>query len=156
MLKVMFIVVSKLLKWPVVFHLLFKVWSSNATLTETLPWLFLGETLQSLTADLDIRSYREPLGVTAGVAPFNFPAMIPLWMYPVSLMCGNTFILKPSERVPGAGHMLVTLVGNKCMTIIIKIVSTNSIQVSHLRTNTFTLIHFSPIGKARSQPTRTR
>ena len=70
---------------------------------------FLGETLQSLTADLDIRSYREPLGVTAGVAPFNFPAMIPLWMYPVALMCGNTFILKPSERVPGAGHMLVEL-----------------------------------------------
>ena len=62
-----------------------------------------------MTADLDIRSYREPLGVTAGVAPFNFPAMIPLWMYPVALMCGNTFILKPSERVPGAGHMLVEL-----------------------------------------------
>jgi len=74
-----------------------------------IPSLIQGETLQSLTADLDIRSYREPLGVTAGVAPFNFPAMIPLWMYPVSLMCGNTFILKPSERVPGAGHRLVEL-----------------------------------------------
>ena len=155
MLKVMFIVVSKLLKWPVVSHLLFKVYLKIFKRNPD-SIIFLGETLQSLTADLDIRSYREPLGVTAGVAPFNFPAMIPLWMYPVSLMCGNTFILKPSERVPGAGHMLVTLVGNKCMTIIIKIVSTNSIQVSHLRTNTFTLIHFSPIGKARSQPTRTR
>ena len=59
--------------------------------------------------DLDIRSFREPLGVVAGVCPFNFPAMIPLWMFPVALMCGNTFIMKPSERVPGAATMLVNL-----------------------------------------------
>merc|ERR1711970_776210 len=74
-----------------------------------IPSLIQGETLQSLSSDLDIRSFREPLGVTAGVAPFNFPAMIPLWMYPDALMCGNTFILKPSERVPGAGQRLVEL-----------------------------------------------
>jgi len=70
-----------------------------------IPSLIQGETLQSLSSDLDIRSFREPLGVCAGVAPFNFPAMIPLWMYPVALMCGNTFILKPSERVPGAAQV---------------------------------------------------
>jgi malonate-semialdehyde dehydrogenase (acetylating)/methylmalonate-semialdehyde dehydrogenase len=74
-----------------------------------IPSIIQGETLQSVSSDLDIKSFREPLGVCAGVAPFNFPAMIPLWMYPVALMCGNTYILKPSERVPGAGHRLVEL-----------------------------------------------
>jgi len=74
-----------------------------------IPSIIQGETLQSVSSDLDIKSFREPLGVCAGVAPFNFPAMIPLWMYPVALMCGNTYILKPSERVPGAGQRLVEL-----------------------------------------------
>merc|ERR1712123_522369 len=74
-----------------------------------IPSIIQGETLQSVSSDLDIKSFREPLGVCAGIAPFNFPAMIPLWMYPVALMCGNTYILKPSERVPGAGHRLVEL-----------------------------------------------
>jgi len=75
----------------------------------SIPSLIQGETLQSVSQDLDIRSFREPLGVVAGVCPFNFPAMIPLWMYPVALMCGNTFIMKPSERVPGAATMLAQL-----------------------------------------------
>merc|ERR1712176_79114 len=74
-----------------------------------IPSLIQGETLQSASQDLDIKSYREPLGVVSGVCPFNFPAMIPLWMYPVALMCGNTFVMKPSERVPGAGTMLINL-----------------------------------------------
>jgi len=74
-----------------------------------IPSLMQGETLQGLSKDLDIKSYREPLGVVAGVCPFNFPAMIPLWMYPVALMCGNTFIMKPSERVPGASTLLAQL-----------------------------------------------
>ena len=62
-----------------------------------------------MTADLDIRSYREPLGVTAGVAPFNFPAMIPLWMYPLAITLGNTYVLKPSERVAGTAELLIDL-----------------------------------------------
>jgi malonate-semialdehyde dehydrogenase (acetylating)/methylmalonate-semialdehyde dehydrogenase len=46
---------------------------------------------------------RQPLGVCAGITPFNFPAMVPMWMFPVALACGNTFVLKPSERDPSAG-----------------------------------------------------
>jgi malonate-semialdehyde dehydrogenase (acetylating) / methylmalonate-semialdehyde dehydrogenase len=52
---------------------------------------------------------RQPLGVTAGICPFNFPAMIPLWMFPVATVCGNTMILKPSEKDPGATMLLAKL-----------------------------------------------
>ncbi|KAJ3613261.1 hypothetical protein NHX12_019511 [Muraenolepis orangiensis] len=70
-----------------------------------IPSLMLGETLPSLTKDMDTYTYRLPIGVCAGIAPFNFPAMIPLWMFPVGLMCGNTYLLKPSERVPAVNFI---------------------------------------------------
>ncbi|CAL8090071.1 unnamed protein product [Orchesella dallaii] len=75
----------------------------------SIPSLQLGETLSGIAKDMDTLSYRIPLGVCAGVCPFNFPAMIPLWMYPVALTCGNTFVIKPSERDPGACMMLVEM-----------------------------------------------
>ncbi len=59
----------------------------------------LGEHLPNVARDMDTYSWRIPLGVTAGVCPFNFPAMIPLWMFPLSLVAGNTMLLKPSEQV---------------------------------------------------------
>eukprot|EP00118_Oscarella_pearsei_P025106 m.307526 g.307526 ORF g.307526 m.307526 type:complete len:523 (+) comp42394_c0_seq1:50-1618(+) len=68
--------------------------------------LQLGETLPSITKDMDTLSYRIPLGVCAGITPFNFPAMIPLWMFPLAIVCGNTYVIKPSERDPGATMML--------------------------------------------------
>jgi len=71
--------------------------------------LTMGETLHDAGTNVDIFSYRKPLGVVAGIAPFNFPAMIPLWMFPLSIACGNTYILKPSERDPGAAVMLAEL-----------------------------------------------
>lgn len=71
--------------------------------------LQMGETMQSVTKDMDTYSYRTPLGVCAGITPFNFPAMIPLWMFPVALVCGNTYVIKPSERDPGACMMLVKM-----------------------------------------------
>eukprot|EP00079_Xenopus_tropicalis_P012056 XP_002938634.1 PREDICTED: methylmalonate-semialdehyde dehydrogenase [acylating], mitochondrial [Xenopus tropicalis] len=71
--------------------------------------LMLGETLSSLTKDMDTFTFRLPLGVCAGIAPFNFPAMIPLWMFPMAMVCGNTYLMKPSERVPGATMFLVQL-----------------------------------------------
>ncbi|XP_071548684.1 probable methylmalonate-semialdehyde/malonate-semialdehyde dehydrogenase [acylating], mitochondrial [Panulirus ornatus] len=71
--------------------------------------LQLGETMPGIARDMDAHSYRVPLGVCAGIAPFNFPAMIPLWMFPVALVCGNTYVFKPSERVPGASMMLVEM-----------------------------------------------
>jgi len=59
----------------------------------------MGETSGNVARDVDTYSYRVPLGVVAGIAPFNFPAMIPLWMFPVAITSGNTFVLKPSETV---------------------------------------------------------
>lgn len=72
-------------------------------------FLQTGETMHSVARDMDIHSYRVPLGVTAGIAPFNFPAMIPLWMFPVATVCGNTMLMKPSEQDPGACMMLIEL-----------------------------------------------
>jgi len=71
--------------------------------------LGMGETMENVARNVDIYSYRAPLGVMAGVAPFNFPAMIPLWMYPVSITLGNTYILKPSEKVPETTEILIDL-----------------------------------------------
>jgi len=62
--------------------------------------VMMGESSQSLAKNLDTYSFREPLGVVAGICPFNFPAMIPLWMFPLAAACGNTVVMKPSERVP--------------------------------------------------------
>ena len=65
----------------------------------------MGETLP-VTTDMDTFTIREPLGVVAGITPFNFPAMIPLWIFPLAIACGNTCVLKPSERDPGAAMIL--------------------------------------------------
>ncbi len=59
-----------------------------------------GESLPQIADELDATTTREPLGVCVGITPFNFPAMVPLWMYPIAIGCGNTFVLKPSEKVP--------------------------------------------------------
>ncbi|PYK08470.1 MAG: methylmalonate-semialdehyde dehydrogenase (CoA acylating) [Verrucomicrobia bacterium] len=64
------------------------------------PSLLTGETLENIARGIDCETVRQPLGVCVGITPFNFPAMIPLWMYPLALVCGNTFVLKPSEKVP--------------------------------------------------------
>ena len=65
-----------------------------------IPHLIKGEFSDSVGSDVDSWSLRQPVGVCAGITPFNFPAMVPLWMFPIALACGNTFILKPSERDP--------------------------------------------------------
>ncbi len=62
--------------------------------------LLKGESLPQVAEQIDAVTMREPLGVCAGISPFNFPAMVPMWMYPIAIACGNTFILKPSEKVP--------------------------------------------------------
>lgn len=62
--------------------------------------LSMGETLENIARDVDCYTITQPLGVCAGITPFNFPAMIPLWMFPMAIACGNTFILKPSEQDP--------------------------------------------------------
>ena len=67
-----------------------------------IPHLLKGEFSRNVGPEIDSWSDRQPLGVCAGITPFNFPAMVPMWMYPVAVACGNTFILKPSERDPSA------------------------------------------------------
>ncbi len=64
------------------------------------PSNMMGETVENVANGIDTYSYIQPLGVVAGITPFNFPAMIPLWMYPLAIACGNTFVLKPSEQDP--------------------------------------------------------
>ena len=70
------------------------------------PHLTKGEFAANVGTDVDSYSMRQPLGVAVGITPFNFPAMVPLWMFPVALACGNCFVLKPSERDPGASMLL--------------------------------------------------
>ena len=70
------------------------------------PHLTKGEFAENVGTGVDSYSMRQPLGVAVGITPFNFPAMVPLWMFPVALACGNCFVLKPSERDPGASMLL--------------------------------------------------
>jgi len=65
-----------------------------------IPGLLKGEFSADVGTGVDLLSFRQPLGVCAGITPFNFPAMIPLWMFPLAISCGNTFVLKPSEKDP--------------------------------------------------------
>jgi malonate-semialdehyde dehydrogenase (acetylating)/methylmalonate-semialdehyde dehydrogenase len=73
------------------------------------PQLLKGEFSDNVGRGVDSYSLRQPLGVVAGVTPFNFPAMVPMWMFPIALACGNSFILKPSERDPSAAVLLAEL-----------------------------------------------
>ena len=70
-----------------------------------IPQLLKGEFSRNVGPSIDTYSDRQPLGVVAGITPFNFPAMVPMWMYPIAIACGNTFILKPSERDPSASML---------------------------------------------------
>src|SRR5438045_242727 len=74
-----------------------------------IPHLLKGEFAEQVGRGIDSWSVRQPLGVCAGITPFNFPAMVPMWMFPVALACGNTFVLKPSERDPSAGFRIAEL-----------------------------------------------
>ncbi|MCU7554225.1 CoA-acylating methylmalonate-semialdehyde dehydrogenase [Alteromonas sp. ASW11-19] len=74
-----------------------------------IPSLMMGETAENVARGIDTYSYIQPLGVCAGITPFNFPAMIPLWMFPMAIACGNTFVLKPSEQDPQTPMKLAEL-----------------------------------------------
>ena len=71
--------------------------------------LLMGETVENVAREIDSYSYLQSLGVCLGITPFNFPAMIPLWMFPMAIACGNTFILKPSEQDPMTSNRLAEL-----------------------------------------------
>jgi malonate-semialdehyde dehydrogenase (acetylating)/methylmalonate-semialdehyde dehydrogenase len=74
-----------------------------------IPQLLKGDYSDQVSSGVDVYSFREPLGVCAGITPFNFPVMVPMWMYPVAIACGNTFVLKPSERDPSVSTMVARL-----------------------------------------------
>ena len=73
------------------------------------PTLLMGDTLENLARGVDCETMHQPLGVCVGITPFNFPAMVPMWMFPLALVCGNTFVLKPSEKVPLTVVMIIEL-----------------------------------------------
>lgn len=74
-----------------------------------MPSLAQGRTVEGIARGVDSHTWRVPVGVVAGICPFNFPAMIPLWMFPIAVAAGNTFVLKPSERTPATGLRLAEL-----------------------------------------------
>src|SRR6185312_2038669 len=74
-----------------------------------IPHLLKGGFSENVSTGVDAYSIRQPVGVVAGITPFNFPAMVPMWMFPIALACGNTFVLKPSEKDPSASLMLAEL-----------------------------------------------
>ncbi len=74
-----------------------------------IPSLLRGGFSDQVSAGVDVHSFRQPLGVCAGITPFNFPAMVPMWMHPVAIACGNTFVLKPSERDPSVSLLVAQL-----------------------------------------------
>jgi malonate-semialdehyde dehydrogenase (acetylating) / methylmalonate-semialdehyde dehydrogenase len=74
-----------------------------------IPTLLKGDYSDQVSTGVDVFSFREPLGVVAGITPFNFPIMVPMWMHPVAIACGNTFVLKPSERDPSVSRLVAEL-----------------------------------------------
>ncbi|WP_131735529.1 CoA-acylating methylmalonate-semialdehyde dehydrogenase [Actinomadura roseirufa] len=74
-----------------------------------IPQLLKGEYSDQVSTEVDLFSFRQPLGVCAGITPFNFPAMVPLWMHPIAIATGNTFVLKPSERDPSVCNLVAEL-----------------------------------------------
>jgi malonate-semialdehyde dehydrogenase (acetylating)/methylmalonate-semialdehyde dehydrogenase len=74
-----------------------------------IPQMLKGEYSDQASTGIDVFSFRQPLGAVAGITPFNFPVMVPMWMYPVAIACGNTFVLKPSERDPSASNLIAEL-----------------------------------------------
>src|SRR5271166_3586329 len=77
-----------------------------------IPHLLKGEFSENVSTGVDAYSIRQPLGVVAGITPFNFPAMVPMWMFPIAIACGNAFVLKPSEKDPSASVMLAELLAD--------------------------------------------
>jgi malonate-semialdehyde dehydrogenase (acetylating)/methylmalonate-semialdehyde dehydrogenase len=74
-----------------------------------IPHLLKGDYSENVSTQVDTYTIRQPLGVVAGITPFNFPAMVPMWMYPIAIACGNTFVLKPSEKDPSASNFSAEL-----------------------------------------------
>ncbi|RDH45083.1 methylmalonate-semialdehyde dehydrogenase (CoA acylating) [Zooshikella ganghwensis] len=98
-----------------------------------IPSLLMGETAENVAGGIDTYSYMQPLGVCAGITPFNFPAMIPLWMFPMAIACGNAFVLKPSEQDPMTPMRIAELfAGAGFPPGLLQVVHGRKAQVDHL------------------------
>ncbi|MEU5026342.1 CoA-acylating methylmalonate-semialdehyde dehydrogenase [Streptomyces milbemycinicus] len=92
-----------------------------------------GELSTQVSTGVDVASIRQPLGVVAGITPFNFPAMVPMWMFPVAIACGNTFVLKPSEKDPSASWRLAELAAEAGLPDgVLNVVNGNKVAVDRL------------------------
>lgn len=112
----------------------------------------MGETVENVATNIDGYSYIQPLGVCAGITPFNFPAMIPLWMFPMSIACGNTFVLKPSEQVPLTAMMLASLFEEAgAPKGVLQVIHGQKAQVDRLLTDktirTISFVGSAPVGE---------
>src|SRR5207253_6330674 len=118
----------------------------------SVPTLLMGDTLENLARGVDCETLLQPLGVTVGITPFNFPAMVPLWMYPLALACGNTFVLKPSEKVPLSAVLLGQLLEQAgCPKGVFNIVhggrATVDALLTHPRVKAVSFVGSTPIAK---------
>ncbi|MEC8963156.1 MAG: aldehyde dehydrogenase family protein, partial [Pseudomonadota bacterium] len=101
-----------------------------------IPQLLKGEYSEGVAAGVDSWSMRQPVGVCAGITPFNFPAMVPMWMFPVAIACGNTFVLKPSERDPSCSLRMAELMSEAGLPDgVLNVVNGDKIAVDALLTN---------------------
>jgi malonate-semialdehyde dehydrogenase (acetylating)/methylmalonate-semialdehyde dehydrogenase len=82
----------------------------NVMHAASIPNLLMGDSLSTVATDVEVTNYRYPIGVTSAICPFNFPMMVPFWMFPMAIACGNTMVLKPSEKTPNLMNKIVDLV----------------------------------------------
>ena len=101
-----------------------------------IPSLLMGQCIENIATNVDCETMRHPVGVCVGITPFNFPSMVPLWMFPVALVCGNTFVLKPSEKVPLSAMKLgELLMESGCPAGVFNVVHGDKIAVDALLTH---------------------
>jgi malonate-semialdehyde dehydrogenase (acetylating)/methylmalonate-semialdehyde dehydrogenase len=116
------------------------------------PSLLMGKSLENIARGIDCDTIRQPLGVSIGISPFNFPVMVPLWTLPVALVCGNTFVLKPSEKVPLSAIRMIELLDEAgCPKGVVNLVHGGKEAVDTLLTHplvrTVSFVGSTPIAK---------
>ncbi|HUJ25811.1 MAG TPA: CoA-acylating methylmalonate-semialdehyde dehydrogenase [Myxococcales bacterium] len=117
-----------------------------------IPHLLKGEHSENVGTQVDTHTVRQPVGVCAGITPFNFPVMVPLWMFPVAIACGNTFVLKPSEKVPSASVRMAELLKEAGLPDgVLNVVHGDKVAVdsllNHPNVNAVSFVGSTPIAK---------
>jgi len=111
-----------------------------------------GEYSENVSTEVDTYSIHQPLGVVAGITPFNFPAMVPMWMYPIAIACGNTFVLKPSERDPSCANFCAQLLADAGLPAgVLNVVHGDKVAVDrlleHPKVSAISFVGSTPIAK---------